>query len=298
MYLDKEGKIVLETDFEQGAFFDQGIARVCGKTCGYIDSDGEKRFGFNYQRIGDLSQGLIDYCDSNGCGFLDRNGKVVLKPQYDEVLPFSEGLAGASKNGRWGFIDRSGRWVISPVYGSVDSFSEGRAAVQSSKAPHLYGIIDTSGGTILPFKYQRIYPFSSGLARFFHWDRFGFLDRSGTMELSASLEWAEDPSQGLAFYIHDNRQGFRKGNTVVISLDCAGGHSFSANPVVALVRSCKDGRWTYIDGAGATWKGGYIDATNFENGFAFVRLEDQEAYSLLNDRGEVFALESDIRPGW
>lgn len=298
IYLDEDGHRALETDYTQGEFFEDGLARVCNERCGYIDTDGEQRFGFDFDWIGYRSEGYISYCKESKCGFLDLQGNVVIPPEFEDVQNYSEGLAAAKKNGLWGFIDKKGNWSISPRYGSVLPFSENRASVQDPKPPHLFGIIDNRGRVVLKFKHQKIFPFSGGQARFFHWDRFGYLNPSGTMELPASLEWAQDPVSGLSYFVHENTQGFRLGAETVLSLGCPGGSDFSAQePVVALVQNCQSGLFQYIDGKGKVWKGGYEEATRFRNGFALARKKGEKHFLLINAKGKEYPVEG-IRPAW
>jgi len=299
IYLDKTGRVSLSTDYKSGGFFQDGMARVCGAGCGYIDHAGSALFGFDYDWIGEASEGLIPFCQDSRCGFLDIKGETVIPPQFEDVQPFSEGLAGAQKNGLWGFVDKAGNWRIRPTYGRVLPFSENRAAVQSVKPPHLFALIDKSGHVVLPFKHQMIYPFQGGRARFFHWDRFGYLNLSGAMELHASLEWAQDPVSGLSYFVHEAKQGYRAGNRIVLELKCPGGQSFSAEaPVVARVRDCGSGLFQFIKGDGSVWKSGYAEATDFRNGYALVRRPDEPGFVLIDAGGDEFDLDAGIMPAW
>ncbi len=298
-FLDSEGAVALETDYSEAEFFQDGMARVCHKKCGYIDATGQQRFGFDLEWIGYRSEGKIPFCEARGCGFLGLNGEVLIPARFEQVQSFSEGLAGARQKGLWGFIDSNGKWKVSPRYGSVDPFSENRASVQDPAPPHLFGLINKSGEVILKFKHQRIYSFSGGRARFFHWDRYGFLNSSGIMELPASLEWAQDPVSGLAYFIHESTQGYRVGSQIMLSISCPGGSDFaSQDPVVARVRDCESGLFHYIDGKGNTWKKGFIEASDFRFGFALARKDSQDHFLLINASGEEMPLDNGIRPAW
>lgn len=300
LYLDSRGAVALETDYRQGDFFDDGRARVCGERCGFINESGDALFGFEYYRLDSPSEGRIGFCKEEGkCGFLDLKGNVILEPVWEDVGAFSQGLAAARRDGKWGFIDGKGAWKIAPAYGSVLHFSEGLASVQSAEAPYLFGIINTSGRVVLKFSHQKIFPYSGGLALFFHWDRFGYLDRQGQMVLTAQLEWAQNPVSGLSYFVHQNSQGYRKGRTVAFSLDCPGGTSFASEPpVVARVQDCESGLFKYVDGSGKEWKGSFVEATEFRHGFAIVRRWKEDHYRLLDDSGEEHELRSDILPAW
>ena len=298
-YLDSRGSIALKTDYTEAEFFQDGLARVCHSKCGYIDVRGSQKFGFDMIWIGYRSEGRIPFCVESGCGFLDANGKVSIAARFEDVKHFSEGLAGAKKDGLWGFVDGKGVWKIAPRYGSVQEFSENRAAVQDARAPHLYGLINRQGNVVLKFKHQRIFSYSDGRARFFHWDRYGYLNLQGIMELPATLEWAQDPVSGLSYFVHESRQGYRVGDRVMLSLNCPGGSDFaSQKPIVARVRDCKTGNFQYIDGSGEVWKAGYAKASDFVYGFALARKPGDEHFVLIDASGKEFSLESGIRPAW
>ena len=120
------------------------------------------------------------------------------------VLPFNQGLApvwqgtaDASQNWavtyRLGFIDRAGEWAILPAYTNCfvsgsdaawEVFGEtGLAMVQNEAG--LYGAIDKTGRTALPFQYQELWPYSEGLAPFRLGGKYGYLNPSGQTAIPA-----------------------------------------------------------------------------------------------------------------
>ena len=119
------------------------------------------------------------------------------------------------------------------------------------------------------------------------------------MVLTAELEWAQNPVSGLSYFVHQTRQGYRKGKTVAFSLDCPGGSSFASEPpIVARVQQCGNGLFKYVDGTGKDWRSGFAEATEFRRGYALIRRPNEERYRLLNRDGEEFELRPDIRPSW
>src|SRR5918992_497795 len=89
-YIDRSGKIVVETKFENAEEFSEGL--------GAVKVDGR-------------------------WGFIDSTGKLVIEARYSSARPFSDGLArvqvGGEKLsglGRWGFIDRTGAMMIQPRF--------------------------------------------------------------------------------------------------------------------------------------------------------------------------------------
>lgn len=151
------------------------------------------------------------------------------------VLPFNQGLApvwqgtaDASQNWavtyRLGFIDQTGEWAILPAYTNCfvsgsdaawEVFGEtGLAMVQNEAG--LYGAIDQTGRTVLPFQYQELWPYSEGLAPFRLGGKYGYLNPSGQTAIPARYERATGFSGGYAA-VYDGERAFlidRRGREV------------------------------------------------------------------------------------
>ena len=79
--------------------------------------------------------GIVRYTVSTGkyshnYGFCLRNGTIIAQPEYDRAYDFSEGLAAVRKDQLWGFINTTGKTVIDFKYTDVESFSNGYAKVE------------------------------------------------------------------------------------------------------------------------------------------------------------------------
>src|SRR6218665_3687156 len=72
-YIDKGGKIAIDTQFEDARWFQEGLARI--------------ELGWKW-------------------GFIDKTGSIVIKPQFEDAWNFKEGLAMIVFNERYGFIDK------------------------------------------------------------------------------------------------------------------------------------------------------------------------------------------------
>ena len=100
-YIDEDGKIVIEPQFQEARDFSKGYA--CVKRNGnqmFIDKTGNtvsagwKNYGTEY------SEGILQVQDENGkWGYVDTNGEIVLEPQWDSSSEFHDGLAAAEKDG-------------------------------------------------------------------------------------------------------------------------------------------------------------------------------------------------------
>ena len=194
-YIDRRGRIVLQTRFSWGMPFSDGRAIVhddAGRTFA-VDRDGRDVFQSNWEDIRPFFEGLAAVCVGSKWGFVDGDGQVVIEPQYDSVTAFSEGLAGFevgriqesgskgilwSRPGRRGFIDRSGNIVIPAEWTDAGRFHEARAVV-------------CTGGTMKP---NPIFGGGEWLV-----DRkYGYLDRTGRLLISSEFDMAHSFSDGLA----------------------------------------------------------------------------------------------------
>ncbi len=108
---DKEGKIVLKTNYDWIGKFHDGLALV--------KIEGDEDYGGPHP---------------NSWGYINVKGKVVIPFQFNQAYPFSEGLAPIQdKHGRYGFTDIHGKMVIQPQYDDFMEFSDGQNQVKLNK---------------------------------------------------------------------------------------------------------------------------------------------------------------------
>ena len=125
-------------------------------------------------------------------GFINKSGQTVIAPQFSgyyymspttACVLFNDGIASMGKGGDesgngalWGGIDKTGKTVIPFVYDHLNSFLEGLAVAERGGK---YGVIDTANNVVIPFEYDRLSGFSNGLCvavkdgRAFCIDRYG-----------------------------------------------------------------------------------------------------------------------------
>ncbi len=142
-YIDRAGRIVLQTRFDFVGPFVDGRAIASERRSGtwVIDRESREIFKSRWDKIDNYSEGSAAIKMNQKWGFVDVDGKVVVEPQYDSVTAFSEGLAGIelgrgsihsgslslTRPGQRGFIDKSGAVVIEPIWFDAQPFREGRA---------------------------------------------------------------------------------------------------------------------------------------------------------------------------
>ncbi len=240
-YIDRQGRLVLQTRFAWGEPFIDGRAVVRddeGSTF-VIDRDGREVFESPWDEIKLFSEGLAAVKKQNKWGFVDREGRVVIEPVHDSVTPFAEGLAGyqvppdlGNNSGdvwscapRRGFIDRSGNVVIPAEWTQADGFREGRAVVCTGWtmkpdplvagaeriAAFKYGSIDRAGRLLIPGDYNGFHSFSEGLAVVWlgsspYRMRSGYIDKSGERVIPLKWKWATAFKDGVAVVTRRGRK--------------------------------------------------------------------------------------------
>ena len=251
-YIDRLGRIVLQTRFSWGGPFKNGRAIVRDEAWRATVIDREARTVFQSDRddIRPYSEGLAAVCKNGKWGFVDREGEVVIEPQYDSVTAFAEGLAGFELGrtqvslsnaiswacqGRRGFIDRSGNVVISAEWIDASPFHEGLAVVCTggTMKPNAllggrellcnrkYGYLDRTGRVRIPGKFDVAFSFSGGRAVVLIGDDFrrmrhGYIDVAGNRVIPLKLTAASDFQNGLAMVRRRGRKW--RETTVVINL--------------------------------------------------------------------------------
>ncbi len=159
------------------------------------------------------------------------------------------------------------------------SFSEGLARVEINDK---WGFIDKSGTLVIPARYDRALHFSEGLAWVEINGKYGFIDKSGTLVIPARYDLAWSFHEGLAWVEINGKYGFiDKSGTLVIPAryDYAG--YFSAGLAVVKI----NGKWGFIDKSGTLVIPARYDKVldingvfGFKNGKAKVELNGRRFY--------------------
>ena len=258
-YVDKTGRLVIQTQFVKAEPFKSGLAAVQHvDKWGFIDSNGSWIIGPQFEDVANFSEGLAGVCKINW-GFIDKTGRYAFESRFEEVGRFSEGLTAARQKGKWGFIDKTGSWVIKPQFKDVCVFKDGLAGVCRYKSQfensgsygdvvdiHLWGFIDKKGEWVIRPQYEDVGVFNEGLVEVKLKDKWGYIDKTGIYVIQPSYKAVTEFSNGLAAVCQKGKWGYidKTGNWVIQpQFDEA--YCFAEKSRIAGVN--QDGKWGFIE---------------------------------------------------
>ncbi|GEM_PF-983440 len=210
-FVNKEGKWVIDPQFEDAYHFTEGTAAV-------------KKYG--------------------KWGYINSNGGWVINPKFDKAKPFSEGLACAVEDGKWGFIDHNGNWHFIPKFYVVSSFSDERALIKTRDG---FVFIDKAGNQLINQAFEEALPYSEGMASISLKGHKGYMDTHGNWLIVHDFDEACSFSEGMALVRQNGKYGFidTKGNVVIHPKYEDASHFREGKAAVK-----EGGIWGYIDKTG------------------------------------------------
>ncbi len=194
-YIDKQGKMQINPQFEEAAIFLEGLARVKGSDgkVGFINEDGKYVINPIYKDAGCFfDDWAVVVADNSAPQFIDKNGNVKLTVNnVDQCGAFCEGLALISSKGKWGFIDKKGEIKIPAKYDVATYFSEGLAAVmiKNVSGDSLWGYINTKGEVVINCQFREAYLFRNECAAVVSENnKLGYINKQGKYIISPQFD--------------------------------------------------------------------------------------------------------------
>ena len=132
------------------------------KYYGFMDREGNVKIQPQYEQLGFYFEGLATAVKDNRFGYVDKLGNVVIPFRFESASDFEGGRAIVQEDGRYGVIDRIGNYVIKPIYKEIEGLSSGLFLAANDS---LFGYIDKNGVVKIPFKFSDAFPFSVGMAK-------------------------------------------------------------------------------------------------------------------------------------
>ena len=217
-YIDKTGKTVIKPDYGMTTGFDfqEGLSGVKNHKgdLGYIDKQGKLVIPFQFQDGTSHSEGVAGVLKGNMCGFIDKTGKLIIPLKYDSVTNFNNGWGIGKREGKYFFVNAKGE-EMPPAFVAVESFSEGLAAVApiaveadgSGDSPK-HGFIDPTGKIVIQPEYEEAEPFSEGLAAVMRNKKWGYLDKTGKIVIEPQFDLAGPFKEGYGQVTIGTKMGY------------------------------------------------------------------------------------------
>lgn len=161
---------------------------------GCINRKGELVIPAKFQSIGSFHDGVAPAILNGVGGLINTSGKIILETKTS-TLPedFGPVFSAEQTYGKHGLVDLKGKWITEPIYERIEKINTQNGiyhqydrlvvtvpeySSQSDWRPSFpdapdskylkamkdgrYGVIDSSGKVLVPFKFDDIYGFSSG----------------------------------------------------------------------------------------------------------------------------------------
>ena len=213
-------------------------------------------------------------------GYLNKNGELAITDAFDDLREFNEGKAAYNIGGLWGYLNKDGSIFLEARYKTVEEYSEERAVVQDLNNKN--HIIDENKKSIVDsLDYEKVNKYKFGRALVKDAQRYGYIDKNGSLTIDMDYEYATDFDDGLAIVTKNRKQGIidTKGREVIPIL-----YDKIWLPSSNMVRFKDKNRYGFIDFTSKEKVySQFHSATNFQDNHAVVN--NGNTYQLLQKSG-------------
>jgi len=260
-------RFITEAVFYEIERFSEGLAIVkkpmqpYGFQWGAVDAKGNIVIPAEYEYLGSLKEGLMNFKKDGKLGFMDKNMQVVIPTMYYNYADFSNGLAvaKAAETGKVGYIDKKNIFVIPAKYEDANGFYKGYAVVARKKSytsggagkpsittPGEMLLIDKEGKELTPSPYDNISLYNDGGLFVVTKDKKkGVIDSTGKLLLPVEQKEASSDYNGnIIFRAQDDKYGMinNKGDVIMKPE-----YEYIASALYDKMYFKKDGRYAVMD---------------------------------------------------
>lgn len=290
-YVDLEGKIVINPQFQEASIFRNGLALVksSGENAkwGYIGEDGKYIISGNYLRATVFTEDLAWVVMENGAPTcINTKGEVKFTLQNaEEVRTFCGGLAAFKSvddkgQEKWGFVDKDGKVKVNQQFANVGAFNNGKCPVSNLEGK--WGFIDSEGKIVVNYQFDFANPFFKGSAVVQSNGKAGLIDESGKYIINP--QFTDIQNDGDLFLVdQEGKYGWTdKDGKVIINPQFSRAFPFN-NGNLAAVKT--DQTYGYIDKEGKIVINPQFDkALPFNGNLALVVSSNK--YGFINSEGK------------
>ncbi len=172
------------------------------KVWGYIDREGVMVIEPQFDDAWDFHEGLAVIKIDWARGYIDRSGRIVIEPQFQKAEDFWDGVAHVMLDDEWFYIDREGKRVETPD--NEEALNSQREEEVEWPKPVLaegkFGYANEEGEMVIASKYCEAEPFHERLARVktTPTGKWGYIRPDGKTAFPSKFEGAKDFHDTLA----------------------------------------------------------------------------------------------------
>lgn len=217
-----------------------------GELFGFMDYEGVIRIEPQFEQAGFFVEGLATVMKDQKYGFIDKGNKLIVPFVYTSVTDFENGRSIVEIDGKFGMIDRSGKLILPIVFDDIGGLSNGLAY---GKKDSLYAYYDVNGQLRIPEKFEEAFSFSDSIAKVQIGSNQAFIDVFGNDIVSPTYQKIEFFSDTLLIFMNDNKYGLMKRNCEIVVNPQ---YDRILKPVIDRTMVIQNGKIGYIDLSGNT----------------------------------------------
>ena len=143
-----------------------------------------------------FSEDLMAVEKNGDWGYVNKQGEEVIEFKFDRAAAFYKDLAIVIFQGKANLINKEGKLRFSTGFDTIYLDEETKLYIVIKQRK--YGLLTTEGEILVDLTYDRIKPFSHGLAMVVKNDKFGFMDSKGNLAIDLVYDEANVFSYGFA----------------------------------------------------------------------------------------------------
>ena len=153
-YVDADGRIVIEPQFEEVRKFSEGVAGIKRDNLwGFIGLNGEVLIAPQFEEVGDFFRGLSIVKQAGKSIIVNKNGLSVLTGSYDRICLTDDNYFLTEDDGKYGMVDATGEEIVLPLFDEIRREEYDKILIGTKGR---YGIIKENGDVCLPLYYEKI----------------------------------------------------------------------------------------------------------------------------------------------
>lgn len=210
-FCDLEGNEIIPCIYDKIQDFSEGLAAFKKeRRWGFMDKNGDIVIKNQYKRAGNFKENLAPIITKYDYQYIDKTGKIIIKTTFDEACDFENGVARVRQENEWGLIDLNGNYIYKPAkYFKMKPFdSNGLSVVQMGNNDRYYAIINQKGEKLTKGKYDKILPYSNGLAVVKDKNGYGFINTLGEEVIKTQFTNVKPFSENIAAVQQGGKWGY------------------------------------------------------------------------------------------